>query len=81
MTPGNAAPHARSCRACGCTDADCTGCVERSEQPCYWVGPDLCSACDDWAGHTVASRANANRREQPFNHHAIHDARNHLENF
>lgn len=35
----------RSCRVCGCTDADCSGCIERTGQPCHWVGPNLCSAC------------------------------------
>ena len=34
-----------SCRVCGCTDDDCSGCVERTGEPCYWVEPDLCSAC------------------------------------
>jgi hypothetical protein len=33
------------CRVCGCTDEDCSDCVERTGEPCYWVGPDLCSAC------------------------------------
>jgi hypothetical protein len=35
------------CRACGCTDDDCSGCVERTGKPCRWVteGHDLCSAC------------------------------------
>ena len=33
------------CRKCGCTDHDCTGCVERTGRPCHWVEPDLCSAC------------------------------------
>lgn len=35
-------PLERSCRICGCTD-------DRACQPfgCYWVEPDLCSACDD----------------------------------
>lgn len=34
------------CRECGCTDWDCSGCVERTGEPCYWVEEDLCSACD-----------------------------------
>ena len=35
-----------SCRICGCTDDDCRQCVEKQEgEPCYWVEPDLCSAC------------------------------------
>jgi hypothetical protein len=34
-----------SCRKCGCTDHDCTECVERTGRPCHWVEMDLCSAC------------------------------------
>jgi hypothetical protein len=37
------------CRVCGCTDDDCSGCVERTGEPCYWVESDLCSACADEA--------------------------------
>ena len=33
------------CRVCGCTAVDCSGCYERTGQPCFWVDPDLCSAC------------------------------------
>lgn len=36
----------RSCRVCGCTDDDCSGCVEATGAPCWWVEPDLCSRCD-----------------------------------
>lgn len=35
----------RSCRTCGCTEADCSGCIERTGKPCHWVEKDLCSAC------------------------------------
>jgi hypothetical protein len=35
----------RRCRGCGCTDADCSGCIDRTGQPCHWVEADLCSAC------------------------------------
>jgi hypothetical protein len=35
----------RHCKVCGCTEADCRGCVERTGEPCTWVGPNLCSAC------------------------------------
>lgn len=35
----------RRCRICGCTDDDCSGCVERTGAPCFWVEADLCSAC------------------------------------
>lgn len=33
------------CRVCGCTDDDCRQCVEATGSPCWWVEPDLCSAC------------------------------------
>jgi hypothetical protein len=35
----------RICRQCGCTDVNCTACVEKTGQPCSWVKEDLCSAC------------------------------------
>lgn len=35
----------RTCRECGCTDMDCTQCVEKTGAPCHWVEKDLCSAC------------------------------------
>jgi ParB/RepB/Spo0J family partition protein len=35
----------RSCRGCGCTEADCRQCVEKTGEPCHWVEADLCSAC------------------------------------
>jgi hypothetical protein len=35
----------RTCRACGCTDDDCSGCIERTGTACHWVESDLCSAC------------------------------------
>lgn len=41
----------RTCRVCGCTDHHCSGCIERTGQPCRWVAADLCSACaphPDW---------------------------------
>lgn len=33
------------CRVCGCTNEDCTQCIEKTGKPCYWVEPNLCSAC------------------------------------
>lgn len=33
------------CRICGCTDDDCSGCIERTGVACSWVEADLCSAC------------------------------------
>lgn len=34
---------ARTCRACGCTDA--CACVDLFGEPCHWAEDDLCSAC------------------------------------
>ena len=34
-----------TCRVCGCTDHDCSGCVEKTGEPCHWVAENLCSAC------------------------------------
>ena len=33
------------CRVCGCHDLDCSGCIERTGEPCSWIEDDLCSAC------------------------------------
>ena len=33
------------CAVCDCTDADCSQCIERTGEPCYWFAPALCSAC------------------------------------
>lgn len=33
------------CRECGCTDDDCSECIEAQGEPCHWVEPDLCSRC------------------------------------
>jgi len=35
----------RRCRICGCTDDDCRQCIEKTGAPCFWIEPDLCSAC------------------------------------
>ena len=35
----------RTCRICGCTDEDCSACIEKTGIPCHWVEKDLCSAC------------------------------------
>lgn len=43
------------CVICGCTDEDCSRCIEKSGQACYWADSDslLCSACafEEGAGH------------------------------
>ena len=40
----------RRCRVCGCTDADCSECIEATGEPCYWVEEDLCSRCAEETG-------------------------------
>lgn len=35
----------RKCRVCACTEW--RACVDIFGDACYWVGPDLCSACRD----------------------------------
>lgn len=39
------AEEARTCRVCGCTQDDCSQCVEAPGEPCHWVEDDLCSRC------------------------------------
>ncbi len=33
------------CVKCGCTEADCSQCIEKTGEPCRWVAPGKCSAC------------------------------------
>ncbi len=40
----------RRCRVCGCTEDDCSGCIERTGEPCHWIAPDLCSECEAVTG-------------------------------
>lgn len=35
----------RKCRVCGCTEENCSQCIEKTGGPCHWVEEDLCSAC------------------------------------
>lgn len=43
--PKVAATEVRRCRVCGCTDDDCSQCIEATGEPCHWVEDDLCSRC------------------------------------
>jgi len=36
----------RKCKYCGCTDEDCSQCIERTGLACYWISEDKCSACN-----------------------------------
>lgn len=42
-----ALPEFHLCQVCGCTDEDCSQCVELTGRPCVWSADDLCSACAD----------------------------------
>ncbi len=35
----------RRCRVCGCTEIDCSQCIELTGVACHWVETDLCSRC------------------------------------
>lgn len=37
---------AGECAICGCTEADCRNCIARTGEPCHWLTPSLCSACE-----------------------------------
>lgn len=37
----------QKCRVCGCTNEDCSQCIEKTGSPCFWIEKDLCSACSD----------------------------------
>lgn len=39
----------RTCRICGCTEENCSQCIEKTGEPCYWIEEDLCSACEEEA--------------------------------
>lgn len=47
VDPYNLELEAGTCAICGCTDDDCSGCIERTGEPCHWVDSfnTLCSAC------------------------------------
>lgn len=40
-------PVTDQCAVCDCTDNDCSQCVERTGEPCYWARAGVCSACAD----------------------------------
>jgi len=37
----------RRCGMCGCTDNYRSHCMKRTGQPCRWIEPALCSACEE----------------------------------
>lgn len=36
-----------TCQVCGCTEDDCSGCIEKTGGPCQWIDEEktICSAC------------------------------------
>lgn len=51
----DAIANTRTCVSCGCTEDDCSGCIERTGEACYWVDDDLCSACVRYGSYFVAA--------------------------
>jgi hypothetical protein len=43
--PGIEVDDVRSCDVCGCTDDDCSECIEATGVACHWVEESLCSRC------------------------------------
>lgn len=45
-----------TCIHCGCTDYDCSQCIERTGTPCYWANQEqtICSACVDTPGEKTS---------------------------
>jgi hypothetical protein len=52
----------RTCRVCGCTDDDCSQCIEATGEPCSWAEDDLCSRCLD-EGIEALKRDGANEAD------------------
>lgn len=44
----------QKCRECGCTDNDCSQCIEKTGHACAWIEKDLCSACVEREYYVVA---------------------------
>jgi hypothetical protein len=42
-TTASTASDTRTCRICGCTDF--TPCIGLNDYACWWIEPNLCSAC------------------------------------
>jgi very-short-patch-repair endonuclease len=38
------------CAVCDCTELDCSQCVARTGEPCYWARAGVCSACAERMG-------------------------------
>lgn len=76
-----AAPDAEPgrCRVCGCTAVDCSGCVERTGEPCEWADATqaLCTACvgktPEQVRAELADLPPDDRGEPAWRHEAIAD--------
>lgn len=53
------------CRECGCTDDDCSQCIEATGYPCRWLEPDLCSRCKDEMAAAIAFAAEVHETQVP----------------
>jgi PRTRC genetic system protein E len=67
----------RKCRICGCTDGDCSQCIEKTGQPCHWIAEDLCSACEQEAvDEPKAEIENQKSEGHPFIKELINQSNN-----
>lgn len=46
-------PKVRTCRKCGCTDENCSQCIEKTGKACHWIEIDLCSACAEQTSEQI----------------------------
>jgi ParB/RepB/Spo0J family partition protein len=55
----------QKCRVCGCTEDDCSQCIEASGRPCSWVKgqPNLCTRCKD-EQDAAAAKQKAERTQE-----------------
>lgn len=45
------------CIECGCTDENCSQCIEAQDEPCHWVENGKCSRCFDESGKLKESES------------------------
>jgi len=56
-----------TCKYCGCTDTDCSGCIKKTGNPCYWIDKEktICSACY-YAEDLVLSKIKGSNFKEEF---------------
>lgn len=56
-----------TCEKCGCTDSDCSGCIERTGMSCSWANEEktICSACVEDPAAEPARRGRKKKDAEP----------------